>query len=608
MNKRIIYVTNNSSKSRKNYVGKFAKLGFPAEPDNIFGSAYAAAYYLKNMLKFPEDKKVYVIGMQGIVDELAEMGIQTAGAGLASKADNAPLSEDEFENGSLGPDESIGAVLLGFDSQINYRKYAKAYTYLTVNKGKVHFLATNEDRTYPISGSIYPGTGSLLAALIHSVNRRPDAVLGKPSQNMMNTILERFHLDPSKTCMVGDRLDTDIAFGKLGGLHTLLVMTGVTSPAERDGGKGAVSADFWIESPEKASVMDLLNNQRTLSSTTILTPKGVMTTAAVVGGILNGIGSASTSDSVNSPGPPRIVGERHGERNPDIVGEDFAEDYESLPTSSVAVHLAAGAFAGVAEHSIMFPLDAIKTRMQFITPSPQAVYSSLANAVTRISSTEGMYALWRGVSSVVVGAGPAHALQFATYEMCKEHFEELVRRRTRERTFRSLDESRLLHASHALAATAGTVMHEGLMTPFDEGLASLYVSLPTTLLMAIPFQSIHFTTYEYLRQRVNPEGKYDPKSHVIAGALAGGLASLLTNPLDVAKTLLQTRGSSSDPEIRRVRGALSAGRIIWERDGLRGAMRGSLPRLLTHMPSTAISWSVYEFCKWSLNRRSSKDL
>ncbi|KXS20095.1 4-nitrophenylphosphatase [Gonapodya prolifera JEL478] len=242
--KRIIYVTNNSSKSRKTYVGKFKKLGFPAEPDNIFGSAYAAAYYLKNMLNFPADKKVYVVGMQGIVDELAEMGIQAVGAG----DDNAPLQETEFENGTLGPDESIGAVLLGFDSQINYRKYAKAFTYLTANKGKVHFLATNEDRTYPISGSIYPGTGSLLAALIHSVNRRPDAVLGKPSQNMMNTILERFHLDPARTCMVGDRLDTDIAFGKLGKLHTLLVMTGVTSVEERDAKKGPVTAEYWIES------------------------------------------------------------------------------------------------------------------------------------------------------------------------------------------------------------------------------------------------------------------------------------------------------------------------------------------------------------------------
>ncbi|KXS20094.1 mitochondrial carrier [Gonapodya prolifera JEL478] len=357
-----------------------------------------------------------------------------------------------------------------------------------------------------------------------------------------------------------------------------------------------------------------------------------MATAVAVGGMLGTIGSVQDSGYSRSSKPRGTSSEEHRERNPDVVGEDFAEDYESLPTSSVSIHLAAGALAGIAEHSIMFPFDAIKTRMQFITPSSQAVYTSITNALARISSTEGMHSLWRGVTSVVVGAGPAHALQFATYEMCKERFEVAVRQHSLKRTLSSAEESRLLHLSHACAAAAGTVMHEGLMTPFDvvkqrmqlfgsayrsplecamsvirtEGLASLYLSLPTTLLMAIPFQSLHFTAYEYLRQKLNPEGKYDPKSHVIAGGLAGGIASLATNPLDVAKTLLQTRGSSPDAEVRRTRGVLSAARLIWERDGLRGAMRGSVPRLLTHVPSTAISWSVYEFCKWWLTQEGSE--
>jgi histidinol phosphatase-like enzyme len=42
-------------------------------------------------------------------------------------------------------------------------------------------------------------------------------------------------LDRARTCMVGDRLDTDIAFGNAGGLRaTLLVLTGISSLAEAE--------------------------------------------------------------------------------------------------------------------------------------------------------------------------------------------------------------------------------------------------------------------------------------------------------------------------------------------------------------------------------------
>jgi solute carrier family 25 iron transporter 28/37 len=62
-----------------------------------------------------------------------------------------------------------------------------------------------------------------------------------------------------------------------------------------------------------------------------------------------------------------------------------------------------------------------------------------------------------------------------------------------------------------------------------EGFRALYVSYPTTLAMSIPFQSVQFTTYEHFREMLNPDGGYNPLSHMIAGAVAGGTASLLTN-------------------------------------------------------------------------------
>jgi hypothetical protein len=84
----------------------------------------------------------------------------------------------------------------------------------------------------------------------------------------------------------------------------------------------------------------------------------------------------------------------------------------------------------------MYPVDSIKvrppaplctpayargqTRMQVLHASPAAAYTGIGDAITRISSTEGARALWRGVGSVILGAGPAHAVHFGAYETVKE--------------------------------------------------------------------------------------------------------------------------------------------------------------------------------------------
>lgn len=81
--KRLVFVTNNSTLSRANYVKKFERLGIQASEKDIFSSAFATAVYLRNILNFPADKRAYVIGESGIVDELAAVGIETTGASVS---------------------------------------------------------------------------------------------------------------------------------------------------------------------------------------------------------------------------------------------------------------------------------------------------------------------------------------------------------------------------------------------------------------------------------------------------------------------------------------------------------------------------------------------
>lgn len=124
----------------------------------------------------------------------------------------------------------------------------------------------------------------------------------------------------------------------------------------------------------------------------------------------------------------------------------------------------------------------------------------------------------------------------------------------------------------------------------NEGLKAFYISYPTTLTMTVPFTALQFMAYESTNKVVNPTGKYDPLAHCVSGGLAGGFAAALTTPLDVIKTLLQTRGNATDPELRNAKGLFEAAAIINKRDGWKGFFRGIKPRVVTTVPSTAICW------------------
>ena len=134
-----------------------------------------------------------------------------------------------------------------------------------------------------------------------------------------------------------------------------------------------------------------------------------------------------------------------------------------------------------------------------------------------------------------------------------------------------------------------------------EGMRAFYRSYTTQLTMNIPFQVLHFISYEFLQDMLNYSRMYDPISHMFSGAGAGACAAALTTPLDVAKTFLNTqeqrRNLSQD---KRVSGLMGAMLKIYKTSGIRGYFKGATARIVYQMPSTAICWSVYEFFKHML--------
>jgi len=221
--KQLIFVSNNSTKSRRAYAQKFENLGIPASEDEIFGSSYSAAIYLSRVRNFPANKKVYVLGERGIEEELKAEGINYVGG--TDPNERIDFARTDYD--ALGPNPEIGAVLCGLDQHISYKKLSKALVYLRQSP-EVLFLATNLDSTYPTHGNIFPGAGTTTTIPLEYASGRQATNCGKPSKAMMNAIFARYQLDRERTCIVGDRLDTDIQFGIDGNLGgTLLVLTGI---------------------------------------------------------------------------------------------------------------------------------------------------------------------------------------------------------------------------------------------------------------------------------------------------------------------------------------------------------------------------------------------
>ncbi|XP_047027283.1 glycerol-3-phosphate phosphatase-like [Helicoverpa zea] len=217
LGKKIFYVTNNSTKIRSEFAAKATQLGFIANQDEILSTAFLVAHYLKGI---GFTKKVYLLGSNGIGEELKAVGIRHIGVGPD------PVKPD-FKN--MQPSEldpEVGAVVVGFDEHVSYPKFMKAASYLASEE--CLFIATNTDERFPKGGSIVvPGTGTLVRA-VETCSERKALVLGKP-HSYVRKYLESCGLNPARTLMIGDRCNTDIELGVRCGFQTLLVLSGVTS-------------------------------------------------------------------------------------------------------------------------------------------------------------------------------------------------------------------------------------------------------------------------------------------------------------------------------------------------------------------------------------------
>ena len=219
LGKKVCFLTNNSSKDKREYVRKISSMGYPVDLWQIVTSTMAAVQFLHTRRP---SKSVYPIGTPTFVQTLEEEGV--------------PISED------------ADIVLLAFDTTLNYEKLWKANVLL--EKGR-EFIATHPDTVCPSDIGDMPDVGAMMALFECSCGRAPSVICGKPYSPMAEIVRHLFDIPKERIVMIGDRL-YDIEGAKKSGVDSMGILWGYGDRNEHE----QYGADYIASTPNE--VLDLL--------------------------------------------------------------------------------------------------------------------------------------------------------------------------------------------------------------------------------------------------------------------------------------------------------------------------------------------------------------
>ena len=200
MGGRYMFMTNNSSKSVKDYIKKLNNLGIEAEYEDFITSSQATVHYLK---KHHLGAKLYVCGTQSLKDEFIKEGFS--------------LTENT---------EDTECIVMGFDTELTFKKL-KDISYMLCTRD-LPYIATNPDYVCPTEFGSVPDCGSVCDMIFNATGKRP-VFIGKPEALMPNLAMERTGYEKSQTAVIGDRIYTDVKSGINAGTVSVLVMSGETT-------------------------------------------------------------------------------------------------------------------------------------------------------------------------------------------------------------------------------------------------------------------------------------------------------------------------------------------------------------------------------------------
>ncbi|WP_420481864.1 HAD-IIA family hydrolase [Cohnella zeiphila] len=206
--KRVVFVSNRGNISRDMCKAKLAGMGLDVPAESLLLTSTASGMYLKER---DPDSAVWVLGEQGLKDELATFGIRLA-----------PRPEDS------------DWLVITLHETVTYRELNMAFRAI---RSGARILATNEDRMVPTAEGDSLDVAGMIGAVCHPAGRWPDVVIGKPSEWMAQAALRTLGLPPERCLVIGDSLHSDIALAKRHGMSAALVLTGLADHGSAYGGE-----------------------------------------------------------------------------------------------------------------------------------------------------------------------------------------------------------------------------------------------------------------------------------------------------------------------------------------------------------------------------------
>lgn len=294
--------------------------------------------------------------------------------------------------------------------------------------------------------------------------------------------------------------------------------------------------------------------------------------------------------------------------------------------SSEAVETVAGLTAGLASTVIVHPLDIIKTRMQLDT-SAHPLLNSSRSVLRDILRNEGptrLAALYRGLTPNLVGNSSGWALYFLWYKQGQD-LVRYIRGYSQDQRMTSIDylvasagagslaalltnpiwvvKTRMISTS---SATQGAYpsMAAGIATIWrKEGFRGYFHGLIPAL-FSVSHGALYFLAYENLKiwQKARKgEQSLSNVDTIVASALSKVFAGTLTYPSQVVRSRLQTYDPSAKT-VRKTPGIMQLILQVWSNEGFFGFYKGLGPSLVRVIPSTCVTFLVYENTKWALPR------
>jgi phosphoglycolate/pyridoxal phosphate phosphatase family enzyme len=224
MGKKLFFLSNTNTLTRQDLYDKLIKAGVDGQHityENVYTSSYLTAKHIE--LNYPDIKKVYLVGMEGLRKELLNAGLTVSGS-----SEDDYKAFDYHEPSKYEIDDTLQAVVCGFDYTMNY--YKMFYACQIINQtGK--FFGTNYDHKIYVQGRYLPASYTLISSLEVATEQKAE-IITKPDPRSLRIILQDHGINVGELdnfLMIGDNLGTDILFANNAGVASLLIFTGITT-------------------------------------------------------------------------------------------------------------------------------------------------------------------------------------------------------------------------------------------------------------------------------------------------------------------------------------------------------------------------------------------